>query len=105
MIYAGFRVTPGPGQGLALVQYIDRLNKMVSKHGGKPIANFAVAVGGSGTGDHIHIYGYADWAAFGKSGEALQADPDWVKFIAETGPKVAGLSSSILQPLPGSALQ
>jgi len=105
MIYAGFRVTPGPGQGLALMPLVARVNQLVSKHGGKPIANFAVAFGGPGSGDHIHIFGYQDWAAVGASGEALQADPDWQKLIAETGPKIASLASSILQPMPGSPLQ
>ena len=105
MIYAGVRVTPAPGQGLALLPYVARINEFVGKHGGKPIANFAVAVGGPGTGDHWHIFGYQDWAAFGAAGEALQADPEWLKMLAETGPKVASVSFSILQPLPESAIQ
>ena len=105
MIYGGFRVTPGPGQGLALLPFVARVNQIVSKHGGKPTANFIVAVGGPGSGDHIHIFGYADWAAFGAAGLSLQADPDWQKLIAEVGPKISGIASSILQPMPESALQ
>lgn len=105
MIYGGFRVTPGPGQGPALLPYVARVNQIVAKHGGKPIANFAVAVGGPGSGDHIHIFGYADWAAFGAAGLSLQADPDWQKLIAEVGPKISGIASSILQPLPDSPMQ
>src|SRR3989304_2185183 len=70
MIYAGFRVTPGPGQGLALMPLVARVNQLVSKHGGKPIANFAVAFGGPGSGDHIHIFGYQAWAAVRASGPA-----------------------------------
>jgi len=105
MIYMGVRVTPGPGQGPALLPTVARLNELVTKHGGKPTANFAVAVGGPGSGDNVHIFGYQDWAAYGAAGEALQADPEWQKFLAENGPKVASVSLSILQPLPESAIQ
>ena len=30
MIYAGFRVTPGPGQGLNLMPFVARVNELVS---------------------------------------------------------------------------
>ena len=104
MIYAGFRVTPAPGQGLMLLAQVARLNTIVKKHGAKPIANFVVGLG-QNSGDHIHLFAYNDWAAFGAAGEALQADPEWQQFLAEVGTKVSSISSSMLQPAPESALQ
>ena len=105
MIFGGFRITPAPGQGPALLATVARVNKIVEKHGGKTIANFAVAFGGPGAGDQLYIYGYEDWAALGASGELLQADPEWQQLIAENGTKIGSLSSSILQPLPESPIQ
>jgi hypothetical protein len=105
MIYLGVRVTPTAGQGQALLPFVAKVNEGVQRAGGKVIANLAVAVGGQGTGDHVHLFGYDDWAAFGSSGETLQADAEWQKMLAETGPKVASVSFSILQPLPESPLQ
>ena len=104
MIYAGFRVSPAPGQGPALLPQVARLNKIVQKNGGKPIANFIVGVG-QNSGDHIHIFAYKDWAAFGAAGEALQADQEWLAFLADVGTKVGSVSSSVLQPTPESGLQ
>ena len=105
MIFGGFRITPAPGQGPALLATVGQVNKIVEKHGGKPIANFAVAFGGPGAGDHLYIFGYKDWAALGAAGELLQADPEWQQLIEENGTKIATLSSSILQPLPESPIQ
>ena len=105
MLYMGVRVTPTAGQGPALLPTTARLNEFVAKHGGKPIANFAIAVGGPGSGDYVHIFGYQDWAAYGAASEALPADPDWVKFLADNGTLVASVGISILQPLPESGLQ
>lgn len=63
MIYAGFRVTPGPGQGLALMPLVARVNELVSKHGSHPpfpilraadanFANPAFQAGGCGFDSH-----------------------------------------------------
>ena len=105
MLYLGIRVTPTAGNGPALLPNTARLNEFVTKHGGKPIANFVVAVGGPGSGDHLHIFAYQDWAAYGAASEALQADPEWQKFLSETGTLVASVGISLLQPLPESGLQ
>ena len=105
MIYGGFRVTATPGQALYLAQQVPKFNKLVGKHGGKPVANFVVAVGGQGTNDHVHLFAYKDWAAYGAAGDALQADTEWQQFLAEVGTKVASVSSSVLIPLPESGLQ
>ena len=105
MLYLGVRVTPTAGKGPALLPNTARVNEFVTKHGGKAIANFAVAVGGPGSGDYVHIFAYQDWAAYGAASEALQADPEWQKFLADTGTMVASVSISILQPLPESAIQ
>ncbi len=105
MIYLGVRVTPAPGQALALLPYVARINEFVTKHGGKATANFAVAIGGQGSGDHVHLFAYQDWAAYGAAAEALQADAEWLKMLADTGTMVASVSLSVLQPLPESALQ
>ena len=104
MLYAGFRVTPAPGQGPILLPQVARLNKLVQKHGAKPIANFVVGVG-QNQGDQIHIFAYKDWAAFGAAGEALQADAEWLQFLADVATKVSSISSSVLQPTPESGLQ
>ena len=104
MIYAGFRVIPGPGQGPALLSEIAKFNKLVAKHGGKPVANFVVGVG-QGQGEHAHLFAYADLAAFGAAGEALQADPEWQQFLAGVAGKVASVNSTIFQPTPESGLQ
>ena len=104
MLYAGFRVTPAPGQGPLLLPHVARMNKIVEKNGGKPVANFVVGIG-QNQGDHIHLFAYKDWAAFGASGEALQADPEWVQFLAEVGTQVGSVSSNVLQPTPESGLQ
>jgi len=104
MIYARFQVIPAPGQGPALLAEVGKFNKLVQKHGGKPVANFSVAVG-QGQGDHVHVFAYQDWAAFGAAGEALQADPEWLQFLAGVATKVAAVNSAVLSPTPESGLQ
>lgn len=104
MIYAAFRIVSTPGQAAFLAQQVAKFNKIIAKHGGKAVANFVVGVG-QGQGDHVHLFAYKDWAAFGASGDALQADPEWLQFLGEAGTKVASVSSSILAPLPESGLQ
>ena len=102
MIYEGVRISGAPGADLS--PHTAQFNKLVEKHGGKAIANFIVTVG-QGTNDFVHIFAFKDWAAYGAAGDGLNADPEWLQLLAESGTKVGAISNALMTPLPESGLK
>ncbi len=103
-IYVGTQVSPTPGNLQALLAEGERYNELVEKIGGTPVGGWTVALG-EGQGTLALLVSYPDLAAYQAATEKAQTDAEFVKFIADLGPLVAGMSSAVYTPAPTSRLQ
>jgi len=103
-IYVGTQVSPTPGNLPALLAEGERYNALVEKLGGTPIGGWTVTLG-EGQGTLALLVSYPDLAAYEAATQKSQTDADFVKFLADVGPLVAGLNSAVYTPTPASQLQ
>lgn len=104
MIYVQVRIKGTPEGFNALNREMAEYNRLMSRDGATPIANFVVRVG-NGTGDQIHLFGYQDVAAYAAAMDKMAADPEWGGFLQRVGALSVTVDISILKPLPDSPLQ
>ena len=103
-IYVGTQVSPTPGNLQALLAEGERYNRMIEKIGGTPIGGWTITIG-EGTGTLALLVSYPDMAAYQAAAEMAQTDPEYVQFMANVGPMVAGMNSAVYTPAPASQLQ
>lgn len=103
-VYIGTQVIPTPGNLQALLALGERYNNLVKKLGGTPVGGWTVALG-EGQGTLALLVSYPDLAAYQAATQKALADAEFVKFVADVGPLVAGTNSSVYTPAPTSALQ
>ncbi len=103
-IYVGTQVSPTPGNLQALLAEGERYNKLVEKIGGTPIGGWTISLG-EGQGTLALLVSYPDLAAYQAATEKAQTDAEFVKFVADTGPLIAGMNSAVYTPAPTSQLQ
>ncbi|MGI9288351.1 MAG: NIPSNAP family protein [Pseudomonadales bacterium] len=104
MIYVQVHLKGAPGGFQNLQNEIGEYNRLMTKEGGKPIANFVVRVG-EGTGDQVHLFAYDDMAAYAAAMDKMGSDPEWQAFLGRVGSLASGVDLSILRPLPESGLR
>ena len=103
-IYVGTQVSPTPGNLQALLAEGERYNKLIEKVGGTPIGGWTITLG-EGTGTLALLVSYPDMAAYQAASEKALTDAEYVQFIADVGPLVAGMNSAVYTPAPASQLQ
>ncbi len=103
-IYVGTQVMPTPGNLQGLLAEGERYNKLVAKLGGTPIGGWTVTLG-EGQGTLALLVSYPDLAAYQASTQKAQTDADFLKFMADLGPMIAGMNSAVYTPAPTSPLQ
>lgn len=104
MIVFGYQIRPMPGKGEELAQKNAACRKIVERHGGTAIGSFRVSVGAD-EGSLVYFLGHESMAKAEAIGEAIEKDSEWKKIMAETEPLTLSVTSSLLQPLPDSAVQ
>ena len=103
-IYVGTQVIPTPGNLQALLGLGERYNNLVKKLGGTPVGGWTVALG-EGQGTLALLVSYPDLAAYQASTQKALTDTEFMKFVADVGPLVAGMNSAVYTPAPTSPLQ
>lgn len=103
-IYVGTQVIPTPGNLENLLAQGERYNKLIAKLGGKPIGGWTVTLG-EGQGTLALLESYPDLAAYQAATQKAETDDDYLKFMAEVGPMIAGMNSAVYTPAPTSPLQ
>ena len=104
MIYVQVRIKCTPDGGKLLQQEMAEYNRLMAHDGGQPIANFVVRVG-AGTGEQVHLFAYADMAAYAAAMDNMTNDAEWAAFLGRVGSIASSVDLSILKPLPESGLQ
>jgi hypothetical protein len=104
MIYVQVHIKVSPGGFTALQKEMGEYNRLMTKDGGKPVANFVVRVG-EGTGDQIHLFAYSDMAAYAAAMDKMTTDPEWQDFLQRVGSFSTSVDLAILKPLAESQLQ
>lgn len=104
MIYVQVHLRGAPGGFQSLQSEIGEYNRLMTKEGGKPIANFVIRVG-KGTGDQVHLFAYDDMAAYATAMDKMGSDPEWQTFLERVGSFASSVDLSILRSLPESGLQ
>ncbi len=103
-IYVGTQVVPTPGNAQAVLAQEKRYQQLIEKSGGKVVGGWQIGVG-QGLGTLAILESYPDLATYEKATQLTQTDPDWQKFIADTGPIIAGMNSAIYTPTPNSPMR
>jgi len=103
-IYVGTQVSPTPGNLPALLAEGERYNQLVEKLGGTPIGGWTITLG-EGQGSLALLVSYPDLAAYQTATEKGQTDSEFIQFLADVAPLVAGMNSAVYTPAPTSQLQ
>ena len=103
-IYVGTQVIPTPCNLPNLLAQGERYNKLVEKLGGKSVGGWTVTIG-EGQGTLALLASYPDLSAYQAAVQKAQTDAEFLQFVAEIGPMVAGMNSAVYTPAPTSALQ
>ena len=93
-----------PARFSVLVQRFAQVNTVLfQRHGFRPIGYWTEEVGTP----HrvVYLLAWETWEERQRAWDAFYADPEWQRSLAENGPTVDRITSSILRPLPFSPIQ
>jgi hypothetical protein len=90
-----------PGAGWDDIQkQLKKANELARKHGSENVTTMVGMAAGTATGTLTILNTSADWASYGKSLDALMADPDMQALMGDPKSPVASWDTYVSQTIP-----
>jgi multidrug efflux pump subunit AcrB len=83
-----------------LQKQLKKAADLVRKHGGENVTALWTVAGGTATGTVSMLASSADWTSYGKTQDALWADPEMQALVADPNSSVAGWDTYVSQTIP-----